>query len=129
MGELNQRILLLENENRKIRENVCVNGTYLLDQLKKGNLIVQNMTTQEKEHLFEYMDLIYANLISRLKTDFNLTSGSLMLVALLKAGFTTNELMFTFDCEMNSVFKKKQRLRERLNLETNEKLEEFITVY
>ncbi|WP_274972144.1 tetratricopeptide repeat protein [Bacteroides fluxus] len=129
MGELNQRILLLENENRKIRENVCVNGTYLLDQLKKGNLIVQNMTTQEKEHLFEYMDLIYANLISRLKTDFNLTSGSLMLVALLKAGFTTNELMFTFDCEMNSVFKKKQRLRERLNLETNEKLEEFVTVY
>ena len=87
------------------------------------------MTTQEKEHLFEYMDLIYANLISRLKTDFNLTSGSLMLVALLKAGFTTNELMFTFDCEMNSVFKKKQRLRERLNLETNEKLEEFVTVY
>ena len=35
VGKLNQKILLLESENKKIRENVCVNGVYLLDQLKK----------------------------------------------------------------------------------------------
>ena len=111
VGKLNQKILLLESENKKIRENVCVNGVYLLDQLKKEKLIVKNMTKQEKEQLLEYMDLIYGNLISRLKKDFKLTSGNLILIALLKVGFTTTELMFTFDCEMNSIFTKKRRLR------------------
>ena len=113
VGKLNQKILLLESENKKIRENVCVNGVYLLDQLKKEKLI----------------DLIYGNLISRLKKDFKLTSGNLILIALLKVGFTTTELMFTFDCEMNSIFTKKRRLRESLNLDTTDKLEEFITLY
>lgn len=121
--------MLLESENKKIRENVCVNGVYLLDQLKKEKLIVKNMTKQEKEQLLEYMDLIYGNLISRLKKEFKLTSGNLILIALLKVGFTTTELMFTFDCEMNSIFTKKRRLRESLNLDTTDKLEEFITLY
>lgn len=129
VGKLNQKILLLESENKKIRENVCVNGVYLLDQLKKEKLIVKNMTKQEKEQLLEYMDLIYGNLISRLKKDFKLTSGNLILITLLKVGFTTTELMFTFDCEMNSIFTKKRRLRESLNLDTTDKLEEFITLY
>ena len=129
VGKLNQKILLLESENKKIRENVCVNGVYLLDQLKKEKLIVKNMTKQEKEQLLEYMDLIYGNLISRLKKDFKLTSGNLILIALLKVGFTTTEFMFTFDCEMNSIFTKKRRLRESLNLDTTDKLEEFITLY
>lgn len=111
VGKLNQKILLLESENKKIRENVCVNGVYLLEQLKKEKLIVKNMTKQEKEQLLEYMDLIYGNLISRLKKDFKLTSGNPILIALLKVGFTTTELMFTFDCEMNSIFTKKRRLR------------------
>ena len=88
VGKLNQKILLLESENKKIRENVCVNGVYLLDQLKKEKLIVKNMTKQEKEQLLEYMDLIYGNLISRLKKEFKLTSGNLILIALLKVGFT-----------------------------------------
>ena len=108
VGKLNQKILLLE---------------------KKEKLIVKNMTKQEKEQLLEYMDLIYGNLISRLKKDFKLTSGNLILIALLKVGFTTTELMFTFDCEMNSIFTKKRRLRESLNLDTTDKLEEFITLY
>lgn len=129
VGKLNQKILLLESENKKIRENVCVNGVYLLDQLKKEKLIVKNMTKQEKEQLLEYMDLIYGNLISRLKKEFKLTSGNLILIALLKVGFTTTEMMFTFDCEMNSIFTKKRRLRESLNLDTTDKLEEFITLY
>jgi len=129
IGELSQKIVLLESENKAIRENVCVNGTYILEQLKKKKLLVKNMTKQEKEQLLEYMDLIYGNLISRLKTEFKLTSGNLMLIALLKAGFTSNELMFVFDCELNSIFTKKRRLKESLNLDTNDKLEEFIALY
>ena len=61
--------------------------------------------------------------------DFKLTSGNLMLLALLKVGFTSSELMFTFDCEMNSIFTKKRRLRGILSLDTNDKLEEFVALY
>lgn len=129
IAKLNQKILLLESENKKISENVCVNGVYLLEQLKKEKLIVKNMTNQEKEQLLEYIDLIYGNFISRLKKDFKLTSGNLMLLALLKVGFTSSELMFTFDCEMNSIFTKKRRLRGILSLDTNDKLEEFVALY
>ena len=56
IAKLNQKILLLESENKKISENVCVNGVYLLEQLKKEKLIVKNMTNQEKEQLLEYID-------------------------------------------------------------------------
>lgn len=96
IAKLNQKILLLESENKKISE---------------------------------YIDLIYGNFISRLKKDFKLTSGNLMLLALLKVGFTSSELMFTFDCEMNSIFTKKRRLRGILSLDTNDKLEEFVALY
>lgn len=129
VGNLNQKIVLLESENRKIRENVCVNGVYLLDQLKKYNLIVKNMNRQEKGQVLEYIDLISCSFISRLKVEFGLTESNLMLLGLMKLGFTTDDLIFTFDCEMNSIFKKKKRLKEKLYLENDEKLEEFIAGY
>ena len=80
-------------------------------------------------HLHKIFYSAYGNFISRLKKDFKLTSGNLMLLALLKVGFTSSELMFTFDCEMNSIFTKKRRLRGILSLDTNDKLEEFVALY
>ena len=88
------------------------------------------MTKQEKEQLLEYMDLIYGNLISRLKKDFKLTSGNLILIALLKVGFTTTELMFTFWLRDEFYFYEKTEIEGELKiLDTTDKLEEFITLY
>lgn len=129
MGRLNQKILLLENENKKIRENVCVNGAYLLGQLKENKLIVKKMTQQEKQQVLEYMDIIHANFISRLRKEYDLKDTHLMLAALLKIGFTTNDLMTTFDCEMNSVYRSKVRLKEKLHLGEKTKIEKFIALY
>ena len=129
IGKLNQNILLLINENKAIRENICVNAVFLLDQLKKRALIVKRMNKEEKTHVFEYTDLLFGNFLSRLRKEYELTENNLMLVALLKIGFSSKELMFVFDCEMNSVFRMKQRLRERLHLSNNNNLEEFIALY
>lgn len=129
IGKLNQKILLLENENRTIRGNICVNGVYLLDQLKRKELIVKNMTRQEKVQVLEYIDLINGSFISRLKKEFLLTESNLMLAGLIKLGFTTTELTFTFDCEVNSLYKKKNRLKEILHLDMDKKLDEFIAIY
>lgn len=129
IGKLNQKILLLTNENKAIRENICVNAVFLLDQLKKRTLIAKRMTKNEKAQIFEYVDLLFGNFISRLKSEYELTENNIMLVSLLKMGFTSRELMFIFDCEMNSVFRMKQRLKERLHLSSDSKLEEFIALY
>lgn len=129
IGKLNQRILLLANENKEIRENICVNAVFLLDQLKKCTLIVRRMNKKEKSQIFEYMDLLFGNYISRLRVEYELTENNVMLAALLKVGFTSKELMLVFDCEMNSVFRMKQRLKERLRLSNEKNLEEFIALY
>lgn len=129
IGKLNQKVLLLTNENKVIRENICVNAVFLLDQLKKRNLIVKRMSREEKLQIFEYMDLLFGNFISRMRQEYNLTENNTMLVALLKIGFSSKELAFVFECEMNSVFKMKQRLRDRLHLDSDSKLDEFIMSY
>lgn len=129
IGLLNQKILLLTNENKEIRENICVNAVFLLDQLKKRKLIVKRMSKEEKTQILEYVDLLSGNLLSRMRKEYEFTENNLMLVALLKIGFSTKELMFVFDCEMNSVFRMKQRLKERLHLSNENNLEEFITFY
>lgn len=129
IGKLNQRILLLTNENKAIRENICANAVFLLDQLKKCTLIVKRMTKEEKSQVFEYADLLFGRFITRLRSEYELTDNNVMLAVLLKIGFTSKELMLVFDCEMNSVFRMKQRLRERLHLNPEIKLEEFIALY
>lgn len=129
IGKLNQKILLLTNENKEIRENICVNAVFILDQLKKNTLIIKRMSKKEKLQIFEYLDLLFGNFVSRLKTNFELTENNIMLATLLKIGFTSKELMFVFDCEMNSVFKMKQRLKEKLHLANENNLEEFIAIY
>lgn len=129
IGKLNQKILLLTNENKAIRENICVSAVFLLDQLKRRELIVKRMSKKEKAQVFEYVDLLFGNFLSRIRKEYELTENNLMLIALLKIGFSSKELMFVFDCEMNSVFRMKQRLRERLHLTNDNNLEEYITLY
>ena len=129
IGKLNQKILLLTNENKAIRENICVNAVFLLDQLKKNTLIVKRMSKNERIQVFQYFDLLFGNFVSRLKNDYELTENNIMLASLIKIGFTSKELMFVFDCEMNSVFRMKQRLKDKLHLVNDNNLEEFIALY
>lgn len=129
IGKLNQKILLLTNENNEIRENICVNAVFLLDQLKKCTLIVKRMSKKEKTQVFEYVDLLFGNFASRLRAEYNLTENNIMLAVLIKIGFSSKELMFVFDCEMNSVFRMKHRLKDKLLIANENNLEEFIALY
>ena len=64
IADLNAKILLLAAENKELRENTCIKASCILEQLNKGDLIVQRMTLEEKQSLFDFMDLIFANFIS-----------------------------------------------------------------
>lgn len=127
IGNLNRKIQILVNDNKEIRENFGVTALCVLKQLKDGLLTVENMTRQEKLNVFRYMDLLSGNLITRLKKDYNLTENNLLLVVLVKLGFTTTELVIAYDCEENSIYRKKQRLKEKLHLGKQQSLETFLT--
>lgn len=129
IADLNGKIVLLTAENKELRENTCIKASCVLEQLNKGELIVQRMTLDEKRNLFDFMDLIFANFISRLNANYTMTKTDLLLAALLKVGFTTNQLMFVFDCERNSVYRMKLRLKEHLCIDKEKSLEEFILFF
>ena len=129
IADLNGKIILLTAENKELRENTCIKASCVLEQLNKGELIVQRMTLEEKRNLFDFMDLIFANFISRLNSNYTMTKTDLILATLLKVGFTTNQLMFVFDCERNSVYRMKLRLKEHLCIDKEKSLEEFILFF
>lgn len=127
IAKLNQRIQILVSENKAIRKDSCAGGIYILEQLKKGLLIVENMTQKEKYQVFEYMDLMFGGFVSKLKEEYHLNDNNLILAVLVKLDFTSIELMTVFQCEKNSIFKKKQRLRDKLNLKNDDELEHFLS--
>lgn len=129
IAKLNQRIQMLVTENKAIRNDSCAVGIYVLEQLKKELLIVENMTQKEMSQVFEYMDLMFGGLVSHLRKEYGLNDNNLMLAILVKLNFTSVELMFVFQCEKNSIFKKKQRLRDKLGLKSDDELEKYLTSF
>lgn len=127
--KLNQKIQILISENKTIREDSCAGGIYILEQLKKGILIVENMTQKEKNHVFEYIDLLFGDFVSRVRAEYHLNENNLILAVLVKLGFTSVELMIAFQCEKNSILKKKQRLKDKLNLGSDDDLANFLAFY
>lgn len=103
IGILNRKILCLIAENKRVCENSSVDALFVLEELKQGNLIISNMTIAERQHIFDFLDLVHANFITRLKQEFDLTKNELLLAALLKVGFSNKQLMIVFDCEMKSI--------------------------
>lgn len=127
--KLNQKIQILVSENKAIKEDSCTGGIYVLEQLKKGLLIVENLTQKEKSKVFEYMNLMFGDFVSKLKKEYSLNDNNLMLAIFVKLNFSSVELMMVFQCEKNSIFKKKQRLRDKLKMNYDDELERYLTFY
>lgn len=126
IGNLKQRLLILKNENREIRNNPNANALYLIQQLKGGLLIVENVTKQERTCILDYVDSFYNNFVTNLRTQYSLNDNNILFAVFLKLGFSNAELIIVYDCEENSVYRKKQRLKERLNLGKEDSLEAFL---
>lgn len=129
IGKLNRKILLLTTENKQLRESSSNDALCLLESLKQGNLIIENMTDSERQCILYFLDLIHADFITRLKKDFKLTKNELLLAALLKVGFSNKQLMVVFDCEQKSIYKNRQRLKQSLGLGKNDSLEQMVMMY
>lgn len=129
IGKLNRKILDLTLENKRIRDISNVEALFVLGELKQGKLVVERMTASERQSIFDFLDLVYANFITRIKSDFDVTKGELLLAALIKLGFSTKQLVVVFDCEVKSIYKNKQRLKSHLGLDKDDSLEQMIAFY
>ena len=56
IGKLNRKILELISENKKIRDNSCVEALFILGELKQGRLIAENMSATERQNIFDFLD-------------------------------------------------------------------------
>lgn len=129
IGKLTRKILCLTTENKRIRENTNVDALFVLDELKQGRLIVENMTISERGHLFDFIDLVHADFVTRFKKDFKLSKSELLLVVLLKVGFSNKQLADVFSCEIKSLYKYRQRIKQSLALGREESLDQMIMLY
>lgn len=129
IARLELEIQVLMEKNRAILEDSCADGLNILKQLKGRLLIVENMTTIEKQHFLGYIDLLFDNFVTRLCTEYGLKESNLLLAAFIKLGFSSEELIILFDSELEAIRKRKQRLKGKLNLDNKVNLDVFLAFY
>lgn len=126
---LEQRISVLQDENRRIKEEPGTNALSVLVGLRKRQLLVPNLSVAEQKALFEYVNSSFDDFLLHLSRTYKMNDKALMLAALLKLGFSNEELAFVLDVEPPTIRKKKQRLKAIFGLEKDEDLETFLYQY
>ena len=129
IAKLELEIQILMEKNRVILEDSCADGLNILKQLKERLLIVENMTTIEKQQFLGYIDLLFYNFVTRLCTKYGLKESNLLLAAFIKLGFSSEELVILFDSELEAIRKRKQRLKNKLGLDNKVNLDVFLAYY
>lgn len=118
------KVLITENE--KLRSKIDVST--LIKMLKSGEVLVEKLTPEEWDKIFDLVNCLYSNSLIKLKRECSqLTKHDIKLLTFLFLGFTTRELKILFDSKDNhTIFKAKMRLKERLKLAKDESVEDFL---
>lgn len=127
IGKLNQEIVILKNKNIEIGK--AQNGIHILEQLKTNKLIKSAISKTEMALLFDHIDLTLENFVTRLREEYNLNESSLLLAILIRLDLPAEQLAFIFDCEIDTVYTKKSRLKNNLHLRKEDDLNEFLKHY
>ncbi|WP_251235253.1 tetratricopeptide repeat protein [Bacteroides nordii] len=124
--ELSRKMKVLITENEKLRSKIDVST--LIKMLKNGEVLVEKLTPEEWDKIFDLVNSLYSNSLIKLKRECSqLTKHDIKLLTFLFLGFTTRELKILFDSKDNhTIFKAKMRLKERLKLAKDESVEDFL---
>lgn len=124
--ELSRKMKVLITENEKLRSKIDVST--LIKMLKSGEVLVEKLTPEEWDKIFDLVNCLYSNSLIKLKRECSqLTKHDIKLLTFLFLGFTTRELKILFDSKDNhTIFKAKMRLKERLKLAKDESVEDFL---
>ena len=128
----------------KLFTQSIVEKTTLIEKLQKQK-VVKEVVTAEDEELIEELSrqtilteddwINYKKVFEKIHPQFfeklknrvqDITMADRRLAALTRLQFTTHQMAAVLGISSNSVFKAKQRLRKRLELETDQEAEEFI---
>ncbi|RKU73114.1 tetratricopeptide repeat protein [Parabacteroides sp. AF17-3] len=84
----------------------------ILDCLKSDPKYIEESQWPE---IFESINIVYPNLIGRLRNDFSLTDSDLLMCCLIKLQLNNSTIAALTAISPSSVTKRKQRLKERIN--------------
>lgn len=122
-------IMQEKGEAAKKYDNVVIENAYLyerqrylceqlikhinvLDCLKSAPKYIKESQWTE---IFESMNIVYPNLIDRLKNDFSLIDSDLLMCCLIKLQLSNSIIVELVAINPSSVTKRKQRLKERIS--------------
>lgn len=115
----------LEAYGEVILENTVLHDRekYLCTQLMKHIDILDSFKSDPKyikeyqwPKIYDSIDLIYPKLIDRLRKELSLTDGDIQICCLIKLGLTNPLIAELLGISPSSVTKRKQRLKERINM-------------
>lgn len=124
IGKLKQQIVILKNKNKETDNTQ--DGIYILKELMTSKLIIPSMNKTEKMLLFECIDLTQEKFATRLREEYDLNEKELLLAIFVRLSFSTELLAYIFDCDQNSIYKKKTRLKSSLHLGKEDDLDKFL---
>lgn len=114
----------LKTYERLIAENAYLSERqrYLCSQLIKHINILDCLKSAPKyieesqwSEIFDSMNIVYPNLIDRLRKDFSLSDNDLWICCLIKLQLNNSVIATLTAISSSSVTKRKQRLKERIN--------------
>ena len=127
--EVIQTRKVIEKNNKPFqRSDLDKDFSTLIKMLKSGEVLVEKLTPEEWDKIFDLVNCLYSNSLIKLKRECSqLTKHDIKLLTFLFLGFTTRELKILFDSKDNhTIFKAKMRLKERLKLAKDESVEDFL---
>ncbi len=136
--ELVSKTLLIDNKNQ-ILDSI---GN-LVSEAERTNEVNNKHVRQLKQHLLRdsnveqnwedfkvYFERVHTDFFQKIHKKYpNLTSGDLRLLAFVLLQFNAKEISQILNISPDSVRKRKQRLREKLNLSVGEDLLNFLYTY
>lgn len=100
----------------------------LIKMLKNGNIIAENITSEEWNKIYSLTNNLYYNVLISLKTKYRrLTDHDIRIICFMLLGFSAKEIITLFDSKSgHTLSKAKLRLKERLELKKGDSLDKFV---
>ena len=118
MDDLNAKLKELKKAAQIDKSEI----TRLIQRIKNDKV-----ADKDWENFKLYFDQVHEDFDIKLKKYFNdLTSNEIRLAALMKMKLTTKEIASILNISADSVNKARYRLRKKLNMNTDDRLEAFI---
>lgn len=124
--KLNDKIADISTDTCKFINKT--NIEVLIKMLKKGDIVEENITSEEWNKIFALTNNLYYNVLISLKTKYQrLTNHDIKIISCMLLGFSSKEMITLFDSKSgHTLSKAKLRMKERLKLKKGDSLDDFV---